>query len=44
MVVEYYQLLVLGKTVEEARDDAYENIKYVTFEGAYCRTDIGIHK
>lgn len=34
----------LGKTVEEAREDAYENIKYVTFEGAYCRKDIGTHK
>ena len=34
----------VGKTVEEARSDAYENIKYVTFEGAYCRTDIGTHK
>ncbi|NMF04800.1 phosphoribosylamine--glycine ligase [Clostridium beijerinckii] len=34
----------LGKTLEEARKDAYENIKYVTFEGAYCRRDIGTHK
>ena len=34
----------LGKTVEEAREDAYENIKYVTFEGAYCRKDIGAFK
>lgn len=34
----------LGKTLEEARKDAYENIKYVTFEGAYCRSDIGTHK
>ncbi|WP_297423472.1 phosphoribosylamine--glycine ligase [Clostridium sp.] len=34
----------LGKTLEEARTDAYENIKYVTFEGAYYRTDIGTHK
>jgi len=34
----------LGKTVEEARIDAYENIKYVTFKDAYCRTDIGIHR
>ncbi len=34
----------LGKTLEEARSDAYENIKYVTFEGAYYRTDIGTHK
>ncbi|OOM69213.1 phosphoribosylamine--glycine ligase [Clostridium sp. BL-8] len=34
----------LGKTLEEARNDAYENIKYVTFEGAYCRSDIGTYK
>jgi len=34
----------LGKTIEEARIDAYKNIKYVTFKDAYCRTDIGIHK
>ncbi|NOW02622.1 phosphoribosylamine--glycine ligase [Clostridium beijerinckii] len=34
----------LGKTLEEARKDAYENIKHVTFEGAYCRSDIGTHK
>lgn len=34
----------VGKTLEEARNDAYENIKYVTFEGAYYRTDIGTHK
>ena len=33
-----------GKNVEEARKEAYENIKYVTFKDAYCRTDIGIHK
>lgn len=34
----------VGKTVEEARKEAYENIKYVTFKDSYCRTDIGIHK
>ncbi len=34
----------IGKTVEEAREDAYENIKHVSFEGAYCRTDIGAFK
>lgn len=33
----------LGKDTEEARKDAYNNIKYVQFEGAYCRTDIGTH-
>lgn len=37
-------LIGLGKDIEEARKDAYENIKYVTFEGAYYRTDIGTHK
>ncbi len=34
----------LGKTLEEARSDAYENIKCVTFEGAYYRSDIGTYK
>ncbi len=34
----------VGKTVEEARNDAYSNIKHVKFEGAYCRTDIGTFK
>lgn len=34
----------VGKSVEEAREDAYENIKYVTFKGAYCRKDIGAFK
>ncbi|SFC89628.1 phosphoribosylamine--glycine ligase [Clostridium uliginosum] len=34
----------LGNTLEEAREEAYENIKGVTFEGAYCRKDIGIFK
>lgn len=33
----------LGKDTEEARKDAYNNIKYVQFKGAYCRTDIGTH-
>ncbi|OOM13585.1 phosphoribosylamine--glycine ligase [Clostridium saccharobutylicum] len=33
----------LGKDTEEARKDAYNNIKYVQFEGAYCRTDIGTY-
>ena len=37
-------VLAMGKTLEEAREDAYENIKYVTFKDAYCRTDIGTHK
>lgn len=31
-----------GKTLEEAREEAYNNVKMVQFEGAYCRTDIGI--
>lgn len=34
----------VGETLEEARQDAYENIKYVTFEGAYFRKDIGAFK
>jgi phosphoribosylamine---glycine ligase len=33
-----------GRNVEEARKEAYENIKYVNFKDSYCRTDIGIHK
>lgn len=33
-----------GSNIEEARKEAYENIKYVNFKDAYCRTDIGIHK
>ena len=33
-----------GKTLEEARDKAYENISKVNFEGAYYRKDIGIAK
>ena len=34
----------VGESVEEARQDAYENIKYVTFKGAYSRKDIGAFK
>lgn len=34
----------LGKDIEEARKEAYNNIKDVQFEGAYCRTDIGTHR
>lgn len=39
-------LSVVGKgaTVEDARKEAYDNMKYVTFENSYCRTDIGICK
>ena len=33
-----------GSNVQEARKEAYENIKYVNFKDSYCRTDIGIHK
>ena len=33
-----------GKTVEEAREDAYANVKLVNFKDSYCRTDIGIYK
>ncbi|ALP89889.1 phosphoribosylamine--glycine ligase [Clostridium butyricum] len=33
-----------GKDIEEARKEAYDNIKYVNFKDSYCRTDIGIFK
>ena len=33
-----------GKTLEEARKDAYNNVKLVSFKDSYCRTDIGIYK
>ena len=33
-----------GADVEEARKEAYENIKYVNFKDSYCRTDIGTFK
>jgi len=33
-----------GKNVEEARKEAYENIKYVQFKDSYCRIDIGTYK
>ena len=33
-----------GENVEDARKEAYLNIDKVTFEGAYCRKDIGIYK
>lgn len=33
-----------GSDVEEARKEAYENIKYVNFKDSYCRTDIGTFK
>lgn len=33
-----------GKDIDEARKEAYENIKYVNFKDSYCRTDIGIFK
>uniref|UniRef100_UPI002434650A phosphoribosylglycinamide synthetase C domain-containing protein n=1 Tax=Clostridium paraputrificum TaxID=29363 RepID=UPI002434650A len=31
-----------GKTLEEAREEAYRNVELVDFMGAYCRKDIGI--
>lgn len=31
-----------GKTVDEARKEAYKNIKLVNFNDSYCRTDIGL--
>ncbi|MCD2502528.1 phosphoribosylamine--glycine ligase [Clostridium sp. NSJ-145] len=33
-----------GRTLEEAREAAYKIRKKVNFEGAYCRSDIGIAK
>ncbi len=33
-----------GKTVEEARENAYRNVNKVSFNGAYFRKDIGIAK
>ncbi|MBW6409864.1 phosphoribosylamine--glycine ligase [Clostridium weizhouense] len=33
-----------GKNLEEAREDAYSNIKDVTFKNAYYRKDIGIYE
>ena len=33
-----------GKTLEEAREEAYKNVKLVNFKDSYCRTDIGIYK
>ena len=33
-----------GKTLEEARKDAYNNVKLVSFKDSYYRTDIGIYK
>ncbi|WP_244833072.1 phosphoribosylamine--glycine ligase [Clostridium sp. BJN0001] len=34
----------MGKDESEARDDAYSNLKYVKFDGAYYRKDIGTFK
>lgn len=33
-----------GKTLEEAKSNAYKNREYVNFQGAYCRADIGSAK
>ena len=33
-----------GKTLEEAREEAYRNVELVDFMGAYCRKDIGIYR
>lgn len=33
-----------GKTLEEAREKAYDKVKFVEFKDSYCRTDIGIYK
>lgn len=34
----------MGKDASEAREHAYSNLKCVTFDGAYCRKDIGTFK
>lgn len=31
-----------GKTVNEARKEAYKNVEFVNFTDSYCRTDIGL--
>lgn len=33
-----------GKTLEDAREEAYKNIELVKFKNSYCRKDIGIYK
>lgn len=33
-----------GKTLEEAKENAYKNIEKVNFEGMYFRRDIGTAK
>ena len=33
-----------GKTLEDARKEAYKNVELVDFKDAYCRKDIGIYK
>ena len=33
-----------GKTLEEAREQAYANVKLINFKDSYYRTDIGIYK
>lgn len=33
-----------GKTVDDARENAYKNAEYVTFKDSYCRKDIGLCK
>ena len=34
----------MGKDIHEAREKAYKNVKKISFEGAFYRTDIGIKK
>ena len=34
-------MTALGKTLQEARANAYEATKWVEFENKYMRTDIG---
>ena len=34
----------MGKDIHEAREKAYKNVKKISFDGAFYRTDIGIKK
>jgi phosphoribosylamine---glycine ligase len=34
-------LVARGKTLDEARERAYENVRRISFDGAHYRTDIG---
>ena len=34
----------MGKDIAEARKKAYAAVKNISFDGAFCRSDIGIKK